>query len=176
MRRRDTATAVVCLLWIQIRVRRGVLALKRKNYLSNRSRQKKARLRMTSKNQYEQSQGSFATRTHGLRFSKGDCSLKWRPPRPDACRRICVAAMGMPRPCCTGSREISVQIDCEYYEIHAKNAYLARKVFEESKFNNSQERYVVYQTASKNEVYSIRGQHSREKLCNFARHKRRQKY
>lgn len=40
--------------------------------------------------------------------------------------------MGMPRPCCTGSREISVQIDCAYYEILAKNAYLARKVFEES--------------------------------------------
>lgn len=132
MRRRDTATAVVCLLWVRIRVRRGALALKRKKLPQQQEQAKKSYTKNDLEKSARATQGSFATRTHGLRFSKGDCSLKWRPPRPDARRRICVAAMGMPRPCCTGSREISVQVDCAYYEILAKNAYLARKAFEES--------------------------------------------
>ncbi|KAG8131898.1 hypothetical protein E2320_009791 [Naja naja] len=130
---------------------------------------------MTSKNQYEQSQGSFATRTHGLCLSKGDCSLKWRPPRPDACRRICVASMGMPRPCCTGSREISMQIDCEYYEILAKNAYLARKVFEENNSTTRRSGTSFIKPHPKASSFPWSGQDSREKLCNSPRHKRREK-
>lgn len=162
------------LSWVWIRVRRGALALKQKNYLSNSSRQK-ARLRMISKNQYEQSQGSFATRTHKLRFSKGDCSLKWRPPPLRCLQEDLCCRYGDAQTLLHGlSRDFHTNRLCVLR--NSREECVSReKGVRRKQFNSSQEQQVVYQTASESDIFPMRGQESREKLCNFPRHKRKQK-